>query len=118
MPTAPPATRRFADSCESGPRRLRYLPIGSNGRMSPVRTSKKVEEASMRFMGWPALVAGSLGLLFLVLSGSSRSADDAEKELREGLAKLAVLIEKKDEAGAKKLVEELAKKFDMESIMF
>lgn len=72
----------------------------------------------MRFMAWPALFAGCMGFAFLVLGGSGRSADDGEKELRDGLAKLAVALEKKDEAEAKKLVADLAKKFDMEAIMF
>lgn len=71
----------------------------------------------MQWNGWPALLAGLLGCFTcIVLVDAGRGADE-EKELREGLVKLAAYLEKKDDAEAKKLVGELAKKYDMEALM-
>jgi hypothetical protein len=72
----------------------------------------------MRFLGRPALVAALLASFALLLLINSGRGADEEKELREGLVKLAAAIEKKDDEAAKKLVSDLAKKFDMEAIMF
>jgi hypothetical protein len=71
----------------------------------------------MRSKRWPAALAGLIA--FFLLAGLVESGrGDEEKELREGLIKLAAAIEKKDDGEARKLVGDLSKKFDLEALMY
>jgi hypothetical protein len=72
----------------------------------------------MRSTGWPALFAGLVASFTLLVLADAGRSDDEEKELREGLVKLATALEKKDDATAKKLAGELAKKFGTDSVMY
>ncbi len=60
-----------------------------------------------------AAAAGLLGLLLVVTPG--RGGDD--KELREGVDKLADLLDKKDADAAKKQAADLAQKYQLEEVM-
>jgi hypothetical protein len=71
----------------------------------------------MRWIGLPARVAGLVGCFSLVFLLDAARGDE-EKELREGLLKLVTALEKKDDAAAKKLAGELAKKYEADLVMF
>src|SRR5438128_11473238 len=59
-------------------------------------------------------VALALGIWFLAAAGTT-AADD--KNVRETVQKIADMIEKNDEAGAKKLAEQVGKKMELNDAM-